>query len=971
MKKRVLTLLCLLAVAVCMRAQDTVPLPFHEEWDTYTATSSGHVNGWYICKNGISDNTVLQASNLHGGLTTGYTPGSGTTFATPVFNQVPDTFTFYLYGSSLNGYTAEVEFGYIPDGSAISSGSDVCALFVPYDTVILSVGNQWQRTTVGLQPYYDIHGEAHRLAIRLHNSYGQRVYLDEIGAWRKKETFCPETTTRGRDFWVGYLVNGGEQRPQEVRIVATGDTTCTVTVTHPLSGWSQNGTLSAGGSVSITLPNDYAIPEHYAMGEAKGFHVTSTADIELSATFTQLASSGITSILPTHALGYRHVVLDYPADPERSAITGATVTLVATQPNTTVQFTPPCALYTLSGDPVPPAAGTPASIVFGNAGQTYTLMTNSPNASLSGMEITSDKPIAVFHGNQITGVPHNTPSGDFMYEQAWPVNLWGYTYALLPTMGRSVGDRLRVVADSACNVSLSTGSSYTPIADHGVVELDLPANQPCILTSDKPVSVGLCLKGSDYNAEPGDASLLMVPPMERGICHGNFTTIQTQRINTWYVAIATDSPATMTLDGGSIASQFHAIGTTGYSYARIQVPNGKHAVSNSDGTFTAWTYGVGNVESYCHSIGMSVETTGPQPVEDTIEYYDTVCQNQSYNNHGITVPPEANAYAGTWDHLWVMDSGDTLHHLLLHLTVLPMSSSDTAAFLILGDTLIFHGDTLTQAGTYTYTFTAANGCDSLFTLYLDWEEMGLTVSADGICPGDTATITASGTHTAYWTASPPDPALAAQQGQTAITVSPQQTTVYSLCATEGGAPLASVTVGVEAPPVLCVTVERPFIDFDHPVVIFTDCSEGSAISSWQFSDGVTLTTPKARRQFHHPLPDSVTVTLTSCNRYGCCVDTTFSVLTRVRSVWFPNVFTPDEDNNNRFGCTASFPIVDFELHIYNRLGLLVYSTTDPAALWDGTCDGAPQPQGAYTYYWRVRDDSDYHQSGAGTILLLR
>ena len=113
------------------------------------------------------------------------------------------------------------------------------------------------------------------------------------------------------------------------------------------------------------------------------------------------------------------------------------------------------------------------------------------------------------------------------------------------------------------------------------------------------------------------------------------------------------------------------------------------------------------------------------------------------------------------------------------------------------------------------------------------------------------------------------------------------------------------------------------------------------------------------------------VTLSSCNRYQCCVDTTFTVPVCIRSVWFPNVFTPGLETNNRFGCTASFEIVEFELYIYNRQGLLVYHTDDPTALWDGTRDGAPMPQGAYVYYWFAKDAYDFRRNGAGTVTLLR
>ena len=167
------------------------------------------------------------------------------------------------------------------------------------------------------------------------------------------------------------------------------------------------------------------------------------------------------------------------------------------------------------------------------------------------------------------------------------------------------------------------------------------------------------------------------------------------------------------------------------------------------------------------------------------------------------------------------------------------------------------------------------------------------------------------------------------------------------------------------------SLNRPFIDFDWPVVTFTDCTEGEHSTVWRFSDGQTLTSANVRRQLHHPLPDSLDVTMTVCTPLGCCADTAFSLPTVVRSVWFPNVFTPDREQDNRFGGITTVEATDYRLEIYNRRGQLVFCADDPSTLWDGTYNGHPCPQGAYLYRWSLRDAYDFHQSGTGTVTLLR
>lgn len=712
---------------------------------------------------------------------------------------------------------------------------------------------------------------------------------------------CPNFTSAGHDFWVAFLINGGDQRPQITDLFVFGDTACTVTVNNPLTSWSQTIDLEAHSSAIINLPND-AIPENYSVTESKGFHITSTSDIQVVALFTQLAASDATRVLPTQSLGNRYIVLDYPADPGRTDYTGATAIIVATEPATTIQYTPP---YPLQNAPRT-IVGTTVSHVFNSAGETLLLMTKIANATLSGMEITSDKPIAVFQGNQMTGVPLGNASGDFMYEQSLPVPQWGKTFGLVSTHGRSVGDRIRVVADSACTVTLSNGS-YFSIADHGVNEIDLPANNPCILTADKPVSVGLCLKGSTWNGEPGDASLLVVPALEKGIRHAVFTTITTQRIHNRYLTAITNQPSTMTLDGNSIASQFTPIGSTGYSYARISVNSGIHTLDNSQGTFSAWTYGLGNVESYCYSLGQPlnsfiVDTTTPVPQpqpqthRDTVAFYDSVCQGHAYNNNGFSIGVDETQVAtilSRMDSTVVDDT--TIHYRSLTLTVLPTASEVVNTTLPTNGILNFGDTVITDSGTYVFHLTAANGCDSTLTLHVQFCDASICFEFDGL----------------------------------------------------------------------------PFIDFDHPVVLLQDCSPNRQSTRWEFSDGYQISGERARRLFKQPLPDTVIVTLTTCNKDGCCADTTFGFAPKIRSVWFPNIFFPDQEINNTFGCYTSYEVVNFELEIYNRWGFLLWSTTDISAQWDGTYNGKPVPQGAYVYKWFLEDIYGDYENGIGTVSLVR
>ncbi len=356
-------------------------------------------------------------------------------------------------------------------------------------------------------------------------------------------------------------------------------------------------------------------------------------------------------------------------------------------------------------------------------------------------------------------------------------------------------------------------------------------------------------------------------------------------------------------------------------------------------------------------------------IRDTVEYRDTTCLGTLYSGYGFTFDA-SQCSPGTF-HLW--DSavvGDTLRSMVLHLEVLPTVETLVEVSLTAGDTLAFADTLLTQMGEYRFTYTAANGCDSVVVLRLTYESTSITASADDICPGDSVELTAQGTLVFHWSATPPDSTLASQQGRNPIVVHPTTTTTYILADATGNT-IASHTVGVAPTPVICIENSRKCIDFDHPVVTMRDCSEGRHRTTWDFDDGAHFIGERMRRIVPYPLPDSIAVTMTSCNRWGCCADTTVVMPTCTLSVWFPNIFTPDEATNNRFGCVTTYEVVEWDLRIFNRWGLHVWSTQDITQPWDGTHDGTPVKQEAYIYQWSLRDAENRFLHGVGTVTLLR
>ncbi len=118
--------------------------------------------------------------------------------------------------------------------------------------------------------------------------------------------------------------------------------------------------------------------------------------------------------------------------------------------------------------------------------------------------------------------------------------------------------------------------------------------------------------------------------------------------------------------------------------------------------------------------------------------------------------------------------------------------------------------------------------------------------------------------------------------------------------------------------------------------------------------------------------DSVIVALEIYN--GQCYDTAVHVVQVIRTnLLAPNVFTPNQDANSRF-TIAMQGIITAELFIYNREGLLVYRTTDLEQGWDGrNLSGTPCQQGNYVWklVYKANDWPTAERTEIGSVLLLR
>lgn len=145
---------------------------------------------------------------------------------------------------------------------------------------------------------------------------------------------------------------------------------------------------------------------------------------------------------------------------------------------------------------------------------------------------------------------------------------------------------------------------------------------------------------------------------------------------------------------------------------------------------------------------------------------------------------------------------------------------------------------------------------------------------------------------------------------------------------------------------------------------------GDGSYRWEPADGLSSTviadpvaSPTATTTYH------VTVT----NNEGCKDTASVTVnVTPQGSYLLPNAFTPNGDGHNDcFGLQrAAGSLEKLELSIFNRMGQLVFHTTNPGDCWDGTFKGQQQPTGAYVYFIKGKGTCGVVDQ-KGTVMLVR
>ena len=411
--------------------------------------------------------------------------------------------------------------------------------------------------------------------------------------------------TRGREFVVGFTENTDEyaaSRQLSILVVAFSDEDTEVTISskhqvagHPLQ---ESFMIKARGFRRTIIPVDYMM--NGTEGNLKGIKVTASSYVSVYGLMYQdYTTDGFLGI-PTNNLGMQYIVTT--VQPDRTAL----FAVIGTQDSTTVQVT------------------LRNTVIF--QGQTYNrgdILTFEVSdleavqiqsvADLTGSIIQSDKPVAVFSGNECVSTPGSFC--DILTEQLVPVKSWGkeHIYTAAQDTDRNI---YRIVAyftgtnvtiPGVANQVLNAGDFWEGrLTGSGLVSSDQPTLMMQVLASIEGQTVDPSLIQIPSKDQFGFVFGFTTPPFSGGDSKGYFNFIN--------IVVHKDARQTVHLNGLPINSaDVHErdIPGTSYSVITVQLPKGEgvYYVEQTDqlsSPLSVIVYGYEDHETYGYAAGLSL-----------------------------------------------------------------------------------------------------------------------------------------------------------------------------------------------------------------------------------------------------------------------------------------------------------------------------------------------------------------------------
>jgi gliding motility-associated-like protein len=142
---------------------------------------------------------------------------------------------------------------------------------------------------------------------------------------------------------------------------------------------------------------------------------------------------------------------------------------------------------------------------------------------------------------------------------------------------------------------------------------------------------------------------------------------------------------------------------------------------------------------------------------------------------------------------------------------------------------------------------------------------------------------------------------------------------------------------------------------------------------YKWISGSGLDCDTCRTTLARPVENTIYGVQTLTGKNCKTTDSVTVTVTHDLSFFIPNAFSPDNNGLNDVFRVKAKGVAGFSLNIYNRVGKLLFTTTDPKQGWDGRYGIDLQPMGTYIYllrYFYYGEENKWREK-RGTITLIR
>ncbi len=489
-----------------------------------------------------------------------------------------------------------------------------------------------------------------------------------------------ELSTLGKTFWLTFMENFGttsgcsDNSAPQLKIVVSCTKATTGTVKNPITGVTMPFSIGAGGGVDTVLvpaSQGYVTGSEGASSRSRGLIVQANDTVSVSAQNSKTYSCDASLIYPIEALGVDYRVISHMGDQSaNNSCYRSCFAIVATENNTTIDITPTCATN----------GGNPANTMFTvtlQKGETYMVKANTNKLDLSGtlVQARDCKKIAVFGGATRASILNGAnnscgASYDHLYEQLFPINMWGKKFICIPTIyakgKQRRADMIRVVT-SLNSTTIRVNGRLKVLSTAGMSDTFFITSNALIIAS-KPISVCQFGQSEDcdkiFGGSDTDPMQMWVPPIEQSLKSLSFVCENAMTINKFFlnVIVKTSTRNTFKIDNAAPTATWNLV-TKDTSYSFIQqdgLTQGKHSIYSPYG-FSAILYAYGDHGSYGFNAGSSIKPLSFYTLINGKSSADLESDSMFYSVcQGATIPFDAggsNTTGVSWK--WLIKEGTT------------------------------------------------------------------------------------------------------------------------------------------------------------------------------------------------------------------------------------------------------------------------------------------------------------------------